>query len=101
MRLLLPFAAALAAAPAWAAEPPSADAAPSQRAYRSAFADYRNFKDEPVGSWREANDEMGRVGGHAGHTSHSGMPASPPPQEKQGDAKSGSDHAGHHGGGQR
>lgn len=31
--------------------------------YRSAFEGYRSFKDEPVGSWREANDTVGRIGG--------------------------------------
>ncbi len=99
MRLLLLLAAALAVGRGWAVEPPSTHAPESQPAYRSAFADYRNFKDEPMGSWRETNDAMGRLGGHMGHASHPGMPASEPTQEKQGDTKSDSDpHAGHGGG---
>jgi hypothetical protein len=43
-------------------------AAPSQPLpYISAFDGYRPFKDEPVGSWRDANTEMGKLGGHVGH----------------------------------
>jgi hypothetical protein len=43
--------------PAAAAPPP---------AHASAFADYRPMRDEPLSSWREVNDEAGRVGGHTG-----------------------------------
>ena len=32
-------------------------------AYRSAFDGYRGFTDQPVGSWRKANDGVGRIGG--------------------------------------
>ena len=32
-------------------------------AYRSAFDGYRGFTDQPVGSWRKANDDVGRIGG--------------------------------------
>lgn len=32
-------------------------------AYRSPFAGYRPLGDEAVGSWRAANDEVGRIGG--------------------------------------
>ena len=100
MRLLLLLPAVISLAPAWAVEPPSISDPGSQPPYRSAFADYRNFKDEPLGSWREANEAMGRLGGHMGHAGDPDMPTSEPPQEKQGEAKSGSDpHAGHHGGG--
>lgn len=31
--------------------------------YRSAFAGYRPFTEQPVGSWRGANDVVGRIGG--------------------------------------
>ncbi len=31
--------------------------------YRSAFADYRPLDEAPVGDWRAANDEVGRIGG--------------------------------------
>ncbi len=52
-----------------AAEPaPSDKSPPEARAHGSAFADYRPLIDEPMRPWREANDEMGRLGGHVGHS---------------------------------
>lgn len=35
--------------------------------HRSAFEGYRSYKDEEAVRWREANDEVGRLGGHVGH----------------------------------
>jgi len=37
------------------------------RPYASALKEYRPYADQEAGRWRESNDEMGRVGGHAGH----------------------------------
>jgi hypothetical protein len=34
--------------------------------YQSAFESYRAWRDEPMESWRDVNDRVGRVGGHAG-----------------------------------
>ncbi len=34
--------------------------------YQSPFSTYRAYRDEPPGVWREVNDEVARVGGHAG-----------------------------------
>ena len=31
--------------------------------YRSAFEGYARFDDQPVGSWKAANDNVGRIGG--------------------------------------
>ena len=31
--------------------------------HASAFADYRPLEESKVGSWREANDNVGRIGG--------------------------------------
>ena len=37
-------------------------------AYRSALGEYRPYRlDEPLRPWKEANDEVGRLGGHMGH----------------------------------
>jgi hypothetical protein len=51
-----------------AAVPPEAQ--PTARvpeiSYRSAFADYRSFAEEPVTDWRALNEEVARAGGHAG-----------------------------------
>jgi hypothetical protein len=36
--------------------------------YRSALNEYRPYDlDEPLHSWKDANDEVGRLGGHMGH----------------------------------
>lgn len=60
----------LALAPAVGAQPPSArpdpldpTAAVPPTVYRSPLAGYRALRDQPVGSWREANDTVGRIGG--------------------------------------
>lgn len=68
---ILLFAAA-AAAPTAALEPPP---------YRSALAHYRAWGDqEPAQDWRRANDEMRRLGGHAGHLREKAQqPAQPAP----------------------
>ncbi|MCL4798883.1 MAG: hypothetical protein KJ025_04805 [Burkholderiales bacterium] len=34
--------------------------------YASPFDGYRTHADEPIASWGEVNDEVGRVGGHVG-----------------------------------
>jgi hypothetical protein len=62
-------AVAIAAGGAHAQSRPKPDdprtaAPPPARA--SAFEGYRPYRDEPPGSWRELNDEVGRVGGHTG-----------------------------------
>ncbi len=65
----------LAAAQAAKTEAPKA--APPL-SYRSAFADYKPYKDAPLANWRQVNDTVaiapGGAGGHAGH-SVSGMGA--------------------------
>lgn len=68
IRILL--SAALAAAPAASAQGTTApDAArlatPSQ--YRSAFADYRAWREPAPVNWREANETAGALAGHMGH----------------------------------
>ena len=50
--------------------PDPANGQPS--AYRSAFAGYRPFKDQSVASWRDANREVGQIGGHAGSLGSTG-----------------------------
>lgn len=48
--------------------------------YRSAFAAYRRFESEPPPRhWRRANDEVGRLGGHAGHLREDNRPTEAPP----------------------
>lgn len=47
------------------ATPDSKSAAPSSVAlgYRSAFADYRAYSEQPVVSWRDTNENVGKIGG--------------------------------------
>lgn len=56
----------IASSPAWGElRPPPT---PERNAgYRSAFADYRPLRDEAIGDWPRANDEVGRRQGHMGH----------------------------------
>ena len=35
--------------------------------YQSPFESYRSWSTEPPRDWREVNDEVERLGGHAGH----------------------------------
>jgi len=64
-----PPAAASAAAPSSAVAARSTPAsAPDSGSrpilpFRSAFEGYRGFGEQPVGSWRQANDLVGRIGG--------------------------------------
>ncbi|MGE0559091.1 MAG: hypothetical protein AB7O69_12590 [Burkholderiales bacterium] len=91
------FAAALAPLPVLAAQPspasnPASPEAPvRQSTYESVFAGYQSYKDEKPASWREVNDEVGRVGGqagifggagHAGHGSAKPSTNSPPAASK-------------------
>lgn len=90
------FAAALAlpafaAQPSPASNPVSPDAPVRQSTYESAFAGYQSYKDEKPASWREVNDEVGRIGGqagifggagHAGHGSAKPSTNSPPAASK-------------------
>jgi hypothetical protein len=55
--------------------------------YRSAFADYRTFREPEVESWREANDRVRDLGGHKGMAKPEAAPTEKP-------AAGG--HAGHH-----
>jgi hypothetical protein len=62
--------------PAPAARPSAQDAAPSS-VYRSAWSGYRPFADEKVISWKDANDEVRRIGGWRAYLreSQSGQPS--------------------------
>jgi hypothetical protein len=53
-----PFAAEVKATDAAAPVPPAG--------YRSAFEGYRPATDEPLADWRQLNEEVAAVGGHAG-----------------------------------
>jgi len=58
--LLTAFAGLAIAQPA---EDSNHPALPTQLSYTSSLSKYQVYKDEPVQSWREANDRVGRIGG--------------------------------------
>jgi hypothetical protein len=99
MAMCLPL---LAAAQAAKTEAPKAAA---QLTYRSAFADYKPYKDAPLASWREVNDTVaGTPGGASGHAGRSmggmkgmEMPATPvAPASAPMPMKTMPNHDGHH-----
>jgi hypothetical protein len=46
----------------------AATGAPEPAPYRSTFAEYRPWRgQQPTVDWKRANDEVQRLGGHAGH----------------------------------
>lgn len=49
---------------------------PAQR-HESAFAGYRRLGDEPVMSWREANETVNRIGGWRAYARETAEPAQP------------------------
>lgn len=90
--------------PAAPASAPVASAStPGAPGYRSTFDGYRNHADQPVGSWREANDRVGRIGGWRAYAleAQGGAAASAPgdrrPEAPSGGASGASKggHAGH------
>ncbi len=70
----------------------------------SAYSNYRAFADEPLAPWREVNDDVARIGGHAGAlkgdaTSPGSAPAgSTPPPSRGGASGAGESRSGMHGG---
>ncbi len=80
LAIVLALAAAPGLAPAAEPLPSEKSSPPAPASYVSAFEGYRPLIDEPMRPWREANDEMGRLGGHIGHAgSEAGTPARPAP----------------------
>ena len=61
--LLTLMSAASSQTQAPAADPLDAQAKVPRLAHQSSLAQYRRMSDETVGSWREANDNVGRIGG--------------------------------------
>lgn len=90
----LPFAAATQEKQ-HQADPTDANATVPASAYESAFKNYHAADDEqepPDKAWRAANDEVGKLGGHAGHIKGESI-TSPSPKPAQAMP---SDHRKHH-----
>ena len=81
-------------APAAAASAAPASGTSNPLTYRSVFDGYRPFSDQPVVSWREANDLVGRIGGWRAYAREGqGDPGRSPAQPASGAGG----HSGHHG----
>lgn len=101
IRRLLPLALALFvpvalaqgaadAAGATMAEPKTVvPAAATSLQFNSTFTGYRAYTEQAVGSWREANDEVGRIGGWRAYAREAA-----PAEGAAGVAKSGHEHHG-------
>jgi len=82
---LLSLAAATVAAAAVAQSPHApapgtgTHAAPAPLPYRGPLAGYRQFSDEKVVSWQEANDTVGRIGGWRAYARESQQPGAAAP----------------------
>lgn len=79
---------------ALAGSPPESPSTPA--AFESTFAGYTPFQEHTAGRWREHNDEMGRVGGHAGHLKSSPPATSEAPTESGSITPGAVDHGAHH-----
>ena len=94
---LLPWALVLLAGTV-AAQSPAAltqPAMPTRLQYTSTLSGYQAYADEPVQSWREANDRVGRIGGwkvYAKEKTSGVTPAAETPAASL-------PHGAHHGGG--
>jgi hypothetical protein len=55
---------------------PRAEVPPAQ--HRSAMAGYRPLSEAPVGSWKEANERVNRIGGWRAYAREAAQPASAP-----------------------
>lgn len=97
-RALLPWTLALFAGAACAQAPADAEVpkpAPlTKLQYSSPIGAYQGYLDQPVQSWREANDRVGQIGGWRAYAKEikSGEPASTKDVAPASDP-----HAGHHG----
>jgi hypothetical protein len=51
--------------------------------YRSAFSDYRPYREPETAKWREANDQVRALGGHKGHVAKTQPAAKPEAPRKE------------------
>ncbi len=85
------------------ADPQDAKAPVPRLIYRSPLSDYRILSDEKAGSWKETNDEVGRIGGWRAYAKEAQEPGSagnstPPAADKPVPADGGKSMQDGHGG---
>ena len=69
------------------ADPLNAQARVPPLVHESAFTQYRRLSDVPVGSWRDANDTVTRIGGWRVYAREAAQPASPAASAPAGSAR--------------
>jgi hypothetical protein len=79
-------------------QPPANRGAAPPPTYQSAYEGYRPYVEEPLAPWREVNDTVERVGGHAGVLRDEARtpPPSAPPATLPATAPKGAGHDAHH-----
>src|SRR5688572_4869128 len=77
-------------------DPTDATASVPTSRYDSVFGSYLAYQEQQPGNWREHNDEMGRVGGHAGHLKDSAPSIEAPVSSVPSTPNDMTDHSGHH-----
>jgi hypothetical protein len=63
-------------------DPRAPETKPPPVIYRSAFEEYRPYREPEIASWRAVNEEVARVGGHIGVMKNAGKPDKPQKDEK-------------------
>jgi hypothetical protein len=66
-----------AEAPRAAADPIDAKVTVPAAVYRSSLADYRSVGELRVGSWKDANEQVNRIGGWRAYAREAAAPAAP------------------------
>lgn len=82
LTLAVPLAFAQTNNPPAKPESKGVSEAPTLVEYKSTFTNYRPFVDQPIVSWREANDTVAKIGGwraYAKESQQSEQPPSPAP----------------------
>lgn len=87
---VIPLAAAQTS-PSARSDPANPAARVPPAAYRSTLADYRRHAEQPVGSWKEVNETVNRVGGWRVYAREASQPDAAASAPKPAPA----DHAGH------
>ncbi len=73
LALLMPMAFAQSSSQPAAPDAKNAASAAGTLSYRSVFADYRAYSEQPVVSWVAANDTVGKIGGWRTYSRETGL----------------------------
>jgi hypothetical protein len=63
-----------------AAAPPEPSGKSAPSGFTSVISDYQPYREQAVGDWKKANDEVGRIGGWRAYTREANEPSPSAPQ---------------------